>query len=130
MVRVGAVSRQLLGFLVLLLAVQATRTVAQRARGLEPVRDWMQFGVDPASSGTFPSDTGITAANAGSLTRRQVRLDGTVDASPIYLHDVTVNATTHDVFFVTTTYGKTIAIDADTATVFWEYTPPGYSSWA
>jgi hypothetical protein len=47
------------------------------------------------------------------LTRRQVHLDGTVDASAIYLHRVTVNASNRDVFFVTTGYGKTIALDAD-----------------
>ncbi len=35
-----------------------------------------------------------------------------------------------DVFFVTTTYGKTIAVDAGKASVLWEYTPSGYDSWA
>ena len=29
-------------------------------------------------------------------------------------------------FFVTTTYGKTLAIDANDGTVLWRYTPPGY----
>jgi outer membrane protein assembly factor BamB len=82
------------------------------------------------SSGVSPSATGITAANVASLTRRQVRLDGTVDASVIYLHDVSVGNATHDVFFVTTTYGKTIAIDADSGAILWEYTPPGFASWA
>ena len=51
--------------------------------------------------------TGITAANVRSLQRQQVQLDGTVDSSPIYLHGVQVGGGTHDVFFVTTTYGKT-----------------------
>ena len=36
----------------------------------------------------------------------------------------------HDTFFVTTTYGKTIAVDADSGAVLWEYTPSGYASWA
>jgi outer membrane protein assembly factor BamB len=73
--------------------------------------------------------TGITAANAASLVRRQAQLDGTVDASAIYLHAVTVNGSDHDVFFVTTTYGKTIAIDANAGSVLWEYTPAGLASW-
>jgi hypothetical protein len=30
---------------------------------------------------------------------------------------------------VTTTYGKTIAIDADQGSVLWEYTPPGFTAW-
>ncbi len=83
-----------------------------------------------ASSGVLDGPTGITAANLPSLVRRQVQLDGTVDASPIYLHGVTVNGSPHDAFFVTTSYGKTIAIDASSGAVLWEYTPSGYASWA
>ena len=80
-----------------------------------------------SSSSTVP--TGITAANVASLSRHQVKLDGTVDASAIYLHGVTVKGSTDDVFFVTTTYGKTIAVDANKGAVLWEYTPPKYDSW-
>ncbi len=103
---------------------------AQRAGHHETANDWPQFGSDAASSGSPPFATGITGANVASLTRRQVQLDGTVDASAIYLHGVTVNGSTHDTFFVTTTYGKTIAIDADSGSVLWEYTPSGFTSWS
>ncbi len=57
-------------------------------------------------------------------------LDGTVDSSPIYLHGVRVKGAPRDVFFVTTTYGKTEAIDASRGIVLWRFTPRGYSSWA
>src|SRR6185312_16382439 len=70
------------------------------------------------------------AANVASLKRQQVSIDGTVDASAIYLHGASVSGGTHDVFFVTTTYGKTLAIDADSGKVLWTYTPAGYSGWA
>ena len=60
------------------------------------------------------------------MRRQQVALDGTVDASPIYLHGVRVNGATRDVFFVTTTYGKTLAIDAADGAILWRYTPQGY----
>jgi len=50
-----------------------------------------------------------------------VTLDGTVDSSPIYVHGL---------FVVTTTYGRTEAIDASSGAVRWRFTPPGYSSWA
>lgn len=60
----------------------------------------------------------------------QVQLPGTVDSTPIYLHGVTIAGGSHDVFFVTTTYGRTIAVDAAAGKVLWTYTPPGYSSWA
>ncbi len=67
-----------------------------------PAGDWTQFGWDVASSSAPPQPTGITASNLNSLKRRQVSLDGTVDASAIYLHAVSVNGSEHDVFFVTT----------------------------
>src|SRR5262249_51010441 len=82
----------------------------------------------PTKSG--PAATGITTANVSHLRRRQVRLDGTVDSSAIYLHAARVHGRSHDVFFVTTTYGKTEAIDAASGKVLWRYTPSGYSSWA
>src|SRR5439155_2232656 len=92
--------------------------------------DWARFDYDAARSGVYPFATGITAANAGRLQRQHVELDGTVDSSPIFLHDVMVGGARHDVFFVTTTYGKTVAIDADNGHVLWRYVPPGYSSLA
>ena len=92
--------------------------------------DWPQFGYDFASSSASTAPTGITAANVASLTRRQVQLDGTVDASAIYLHGATVNGASHDTFFVTTSYGKTIAIDANQGTILWEYTPSKFDTWA
>jgi len=74
--------------------------------------------------------TGISASNVATLRRQQVSLDGTVDGSAIYLHGVRANGGTHDVFFVTTTYGKTLAIDAGDGTILWRFTPSGYDSWA
>ena len=92
--------------------------------------DWPRFGWDAGRSNAFTASTGITAANVAALEKQQVALDGTVDASPIYLSNVTVHGQPYDVLFVTTTYGKTIALDADTGSVLWEFTPSAYSSWA
>lgn len=94
------------------------------------VADWTRFGWDAGRSSAPNIETGITAQNVASLTRQQVSLDGTVDASAIYLHGAQVQGAAHDVFFVTTTYGKTIAIDADRGTVLWEYTPVSYAALA
>src|SRR5437870_11957738 len=74
--------------------------------------DWTRFGWDASRSNASPDSTGITAANISTMRRQQITLDGTVDASPIYLHGVRVNSADRDVFFVTTTYGKALAIDA------------------
>src|SRR4029077_19827880 len=46
---------------------------------------------------------------------------GTVDASPIYVGGL---------FVGTTSYGKTIAIDAASGKIRWVFTPAGYGSWA
>ena len=92
--------------------------------------DWTRFGWDAERSSAPVGPTGITANNLDSLSLRQVKLDGTVDASVIYLRGVQVNGNAQNVFFVTTTYGKTIAIDANNGTVLWEYTPSGYDKWA
>jgi len=108
----------------LLVALGLAASVSPASAG-----DWTQFGWDVASSGASGDPTGITTANAASLQRHQVALDGTVDASAIYLHGIEVKGTRHDVFFVTTTYGKTIAIDADHGSVLWEYTPPKFAAW-
>jgi outer membrane protein assembly factor BamB len=113
-----------------LTGVLTLRIAAQRGGRHEQIRDWPQFGWDVASSGASPAATGFSATGVAFLTRRQVHLDGTVDASAIYLHGVSVNGSNHDVFFVTTTYGKTIAIDADSGFVLWEYTPPGLAAFA
>jgi outer membrane protein assembly factor BamB len=92
--------------------------------------DWTRFGYNAARSNSSPYATGITAANAAQLQRQRIDIDGTVDSSPIFLHSVTIAGATHDAFFVTTTYGRTLAIDATTGRVLWRYTPSGYSSWA
>ena len=92
--------------------------------------DWTRFGWDAGRSNAPPIAARITGANLNSLSRQQVAIDGTVDASAIYLQGVSVNGGTHDVFFVTTTYGKTLAIDATAGTVLWRYTPATYASWA
>src|SRR5438093_1136544 len=109
----------------LALAGWAVCVVAVRAAA----QDWTRFGWDAGRSSAPGVPTGITAANVASLERQQVAIDGTVDASAIYLHGARVQGRTVDVFFVTTTYGKTLAIDAAGGTVLWEYTPPDYNTW-
>jgi hypothetical protein len=91
--------------------------------------DWTQFGSDLARTSVSTAPTGIDATNVKTMVRQQVTLEGTVDASPIYLSGVPVNGQPHDAFFVTTTYGKTIAIDALSGAILWTFTPPDYQSW-
>jgi PQQ-like domain len=94
---------------------------AASAFAAPPGPGWSRFGFDAARSGNAPGATGITAANARRLVRRQVRLDGTADSSPIAAGSLVV---------ATTSYGKAIALDPGSGRVRWRFTPPGYQSWA
>jgi len=95
-----------------------------------PAQDWPMFGGNVESTSANTSPTGITAANVAQLARRQVKLAGTVDASAIYLHGVSVHSALHDAIVVTTTYGKTLMLDATSGYLLWEYTPAGYQALA
>ena len=55
--------------------------------------------------------------------RRTLRLPGTVDSSPIYLHNARVAGRIRDVFVATTSYGITLAIDAASGRELWRFTP-------
>ena len=117
----------------LLVAALVALTMGGASRSATTARlggDWARFGYDAARSNSGPSRTGITAANVGKLRRQQVRLPGTADSSPIYLRSVRVHGRSHDVFFVTTSYGITVAVDARTGKILWRFRPRGYASWA
>jgi len=115
-----------LALVALALGIRAGASQGGAAAG----HDWTRFGWSPARTSAPTFATGIAASNIASLHRQQVQIGGTADSSAIYLHAVAVNGGTHDVFFVTTTYGKTVAVDAASGAVLWTFTPPGYSSWA
>ena len=109
---------------VICLLLGASVAVAAAAQSLSP-QHWPMFGGNVESTSANASPTGITAANVAQLARRQIKLAGTVDASAIYLQGVTVHGALHNAIFVTTTYGKTIALDARTGANLWEYVPAG-----
>jgi PQQ-like domain len=109
--------------------VSAQASVAAHTSGVA-LLDWPEFGLDPQRRNATNRPTGITAANLGRLRRRRVALPGTVDSSPIYLHGVGVAGARRDVVVVTSSYGRTIAIDAGRGRLLWTFTPPGYARWA
>jgi PQQ-like domain len=86
--------------------------------------DWSRFDYDAQRSGVGPRETGITAADLGQLRRRVVHIDGVADSSAVQLHDVKVRGRKRDVAILTTTYGRTIAIDPGTGAKLWEFAPP------
>ncbi len=95
----------------------------------EPVRDWPMFG--RLSSRTSSTGAiGITAGEAPGLRRMTVALPGTVDSAPIFLHGVMAGGATRDLFLMTTTYGRALAVDARSGSIVWTFTPAGYGRWA
>ncbi|MDP9285987.1 MAG: PQQ-binding-like beta-propeller repeat protein [Actinomycetota bacterium] len=112
-----------------LLALVVLASVPAIASSGGATGDWSRFGYDAARHSSSP-DTKITSQNVSKLTRARVGLDGTVDSSPIYLHAVTVRGATHDVLVITTTYGRTEALDANSGDVLWRFTPPSYGALA
>ena len=104
-----------------LLITQTTATAAQ---------DWPLYGRDVGRSSAAPTTGGFTASSVQNLQRHQITIDGTVDASAIYLHAAQIGGASHETIFVTTSYGKTIAIDAVSGTILWEHTPTTYAGLA
>jgi len=109
-----------------LLALLALVLPAASASSSSTDTDWGRFGYDAARHDASPDAT-ITAANVQKLHRLRVALDGTVDSSPIY---VAKGVRGRDAFVVTTTYGRTEAIDAVNGRVLWRFTPPSYAKLA
>src|SRR4051794_37706594 len=67
--------------------------------------DWTRFGYDAARTSRAPR--GIAASKVKGLSEHRVSVDGTVDSSPIYVR----NVKGRDLVIVTTTYGKTLALN-------------------
>jgi PQQ-like domain len=108
----------------------STVLAGRSASAAASLRNWPEFGLNPQRANASNQSTGITAANVRRLRHLQIALPGTVDSSPIYLHGVSVGGAVRDVVIVTTTYGKTLAIDASSGAILWTFTPSGYSHWA
>jgi putative pyrroloquinoline-quinone binding quinoprotein len=105
----------------------ATAPAASAAAAI-PSADWLQFGDNAQSSGSGPADTGITAATAGGLRLREAHIDGVADSAAVEISGATVRGARRDVLVVTTTYGRTIAVDASTGRTLWEFRPSGVHS--
>jgi outer membrane protein assembly factor BamB len=141
--RLGAARNTLLALAILALTItagacggstgQVTTKVSRSATAspypLAPVTtavapgDWQRFDYDAQRSGVYPSSTGIDRSDLGSLQRRVVHLSGVVDSSAVELHGVRAGGRIRDLIFITTTYGKTLAIDPATGATVWRYVP-------
>jgi outer membrane protein assembly factor BamB len=93
-------------------------------------QDWPMFGRSPSRPNSSSASIGIGPDEVAKLQRQRVALPGTVDSAPIFLHAVRVGGARRDVFVMTTTYGRTVAVAAATGRLLWTFTPRGYRTWA
>jgi hypothetical protein len=108
----------------------ASTAIPAAASAHAVLRDWPEFGLDAQRSDVSELSSDITSANVGHLRRTTISLPGTVDSSPIYLHGAIVDGAPHNTIVVTTTYGRTVAVDADSGRTLWTFTPAGIRGWA
>jgi outer membrane protein assembly factor BamB len=105
----------------------ASSTAAQNAPAQTARRpgDWTRFGYDAAKTNDAPR--GIAPAKVAKLSEQRVQIAGTVDGSPIYFSRVRVKGRNRELLVMTTTYGKTLGVDASSGATLWTFTPSAYS---
>jgi hypothetical protein len=84
--------------------------------------DVATFKNDVSRSGQNLSETTLTLANVNAASfglLHTVMVDGKVDAQPLYLSQVPISGSAHNVAFVATEHGSVYAIDADAGTPIW-----------
>jgi hypothetical protein len=85
--------------------------------------DVATFKNDVARSGLNPSESTLTLANVNSMSfglLHTVMVDGKLDAQPLYLAQVPISGSAHNIAFVATEHGSVYAIDADAGTPIWQ----------
>jgi hypothetical protein len=77
---------------------------------------------DQARSGQNLTESMLTPANVNATTfglLRVLSVDGKVDAQPLYLSQLALGTSVHNVVFVATEHDSVYAMDADTGTTLW-----------
>jgi outer membrane protein assembly factor BamB len=84
--------------------------------------DITTYKYDLSRSGQNLTESALTLTNVASATfglLRTLPLDGRVDAQPLYLSQLNVGGTPHNVVFVATEHDSVYAFDADTGAQLW-----------
>jgi outer membrane protein assembly factor BamB len=85
--------------------------------------DVVTYHNDNARTGQNLSETVLTPANVNSGSFGELAffpVDGKVDGQPLYLSNLMVGGTAHNVLFVVTEHDSVFAFDADTGTQLWK----------
>lgn len=85
--------------------------------------DVTTYHYDNARDGLNGAETILTPGNVTSAQFGKVgfdKVDGIVDAQPLYLANVTISGALHNVLYVATEHDSIYAFDADTGTQLWK----------
>jgi Ig-like domain-containing protein/immunoglobulin I-set domain protein len=91
--------------------------------GTSPGTDVTTYHNDVARTGQNTAETKLTPANVNSTTfglLRNLAVDGRVDAEPLYLSQLTVGSSAHNVVFIATEHDSVYAFDSDTGAQLWK----------
>src|ERR1700692_1655177 len=92
--------------------------------GAKPVgTDVLTYKNDLSRTGQNLSESVLTPANvtsAGFGLLRNLAVDGKVDAQPLYVSQLNVSGSLHNVVFAATEHDSVYAFDADTGSTLWE----------
>ncbi|HXA34858.1 MAG TPA: PQQ-binding-like beta-propeller repeat protein [Steroidobacteraceae bacterium] len=84
--------------------------------------DVLTYKNDVSRTGQNLSESTLTPANVNSSSfglLRNLPVDGKVDAQPLYVSQLSVSGSAHNVVFAATEHGSVYAFDADTGSVLW-----------
>jgi Immunoglobulin domain/PQQ-like domain len=84
--------------------------------------DVVTYKYDAMRTGQNLTETTLTPANVASASfglLRNLKVDGRVDAQPLYLSALTVSGASHNVVFVATEHDSLYAFDSDTGAQLW-----------
>jgi hypothetical protein len=98
-------------------------TLIVNPAGVSIGTDVTTYHNDVARTGQNITESKLTQANVNSTTfglLRNLSVDGKVDAEPLYLSQLSVAGTAHNVVFIATEHDSVYAFDADTGAQLWK----------
>jgi outer membrane protein assembly factor BamB len=91
----------------------------------QPGTDVTTYHNDNGRTGQNLTETTLSPANvnaSGFGLLRNLSVDSKVDAEPLYLSQLSIGSSTHNVLFVATEHGSVYAFDSDTGAQLWNVT--------
>src|SRR5450631_270337 len=104
-------------------AASSSSTTSAPAITKAPGTDVLTYKNDLSRTGQNLSESALTPANvtsAGFGLLRNLPVDGKVDAQPLYVSQLSVSGSLHNVVFVATEHDSVYAFDADTGSTLWQ----------